>query len=516
MSTATSPPQAEHAKDLASLGYKQELRRELGPFASFASGFSFVSILTTVFQLFALGFALGGAAYFWTWPIVFIGQFCVALCFAELAARYPIAGAVYQWSRRVSTDPIGWMAGWLMMLGYIISVAALAIAMQAVLPVIWGGFQIIGTETAPTSPDGAKNAILLGSITIAICAVIASMGVTKLSLLTRIGVTIEIIGVVVVLVVLFANATRGPGVIFDTLGVQGEGSYIWPFFASMVMAAYVMYGFDSAAELSEETSDPRRTAPRAIVLCMLVSAIGGGLMILGALMAAPDLKSEELTLGGIPYILEAVLPTWLANFVLAMVAISIFSAVLAISASATRVVFSMARDGRLPFAKQLSYVSPKTQTPILAATVVSAFAIGVLLINLGQSGVFAAVASVSVVIVYLAYLFVTVPLLYQRIKAGRHFAEPVEGPGYFSLGKWGLPVNIIAVTFGLFLLINIGWPRAEIYDPGGVGWVLQYSALLFVAAALILGVIAYLVMRNQQAGTAVISSETTASSAPVA
>ncbi len=114
-SAATSPP-ADHSQDLASLGYKQELRRELGPFASFASGFSFVSILTTVFQLFALGFALGGAAYFWTWPIVFIGQFCVALCFAELAARYPIAGAVYQWSRRVSSDPIGWMAGWLMLI----------------------------------------------------------------------------------------------------------------------------------------------------------------------------------------------------------------------------------------------------------------------------------------------------------------------------------------------------------------------------------------------------------------
>ncbi len=78
---------------------------------------------------------------------------------------------------------------------------------------------------------------------------------------------------------------------------------------------------------------------------------------------------------------------------------------------------------------------------------------------------FAAVASVSVVIVYLAYLFVTVPLLYQRIRAGAHFAEPIDGPGYFSLGKWGLPVNLIAVLFGLTLLINIGWPRAEIYDP---------------------------------------------------
>jgi amino acid transporter len=47
-----------------------------------------------------------------------------------------------------------------------------------------------------------------------------------------------------------------------------------PFLASMLMAAYVVYGFDSAAELSEETNDPRRTAPRAITRCMLVSAVG--------------------------------------------------------------------------------------------------------------------------------------------------------------------------------------------------------------------------------------------------
>lgn len=517
MPTTSPPSSAEHhASELASLGYKQELRRELGPFASFASGFSFVSILTTVFQLFALGFVLGGPAFFWTWPIVFIGQFCVALCFAELSARYPIAGAVYQWSRRVSTDPIGWMAGWLMMIGYIISVAALAIAMQAVLPEIWSGFQIIGHDTSPTSPDGAKNAILLGVITIVICMGIASMGVTKLSLLTRIGVTCEIAGVVLVLGLLFAHATRGPGVIFETGGVEGDGRYVWPFLASMVMAAYVMYGFDSAAELSEETSDPRRTAPKAIILCMLVSAVGGGLMILAALMAAPDLGAEELGMSGIPYILEQVLPHGLATFVLVVVAISIFSAVLAISASATRVVFSMARDGRLPFSKQLSHVSPRSQTPIYAAGFVGVLACAVLLANLGQQGVFAAVASVSVVIVYTAYLFVTVPLLYQRIRAGRHFAEPVQGPGYFSLGKLGLPVNILAVAFGAFLTINVGWPRAAVYDPAGGHWLMQWSAPIFTGLALVLGVGAYQLMRRQQGDAAGLTIEPTGSSAPTA
>ena len=86
--------------DLEELGYKQELHRGLGPFASFASGFSFVSILTTVFQLFIIGFGFGGPAWFWTWPIVFVGQFCVALCFAELSARgRPQTNARYSLSR---------------------------------------------------------------------------------------------------------------------------------------------------------------------------------------------------------------------------------------------------------------------------------------------------------------------------------------------------------------------------------------------------------------------------------
>src|SRR6201999_2863882 len=91
-------------EDLAAFGYAQQLHRRLGSYASFAAGFSFVSILTTVFQLFAFGFSFGGPAFFWTWPLVFAGQLAVAFVFAELAARYPIAGCIYQWSRRVGTE----------------------------------------------------------------------------------------------------------------------------------------------------------------------------------------------------------------------------------------------------------------------------------------------------------------------------------------------------------------------------------------------------------------------------
>nr|WP_281376537.1 amino acid permease [Actinomycetospora corticicola] len=466
----------------------------MSPFASFASGFSFVSILTTVFQLFIIGFGFGGPAYVWTWPVVFVGQFCVCLVFAELAARYPVAGAIYQWSRRIASDPVGWMAGWLMQLGYVVSVAAIAIALQAVLPEVWDGFQIVGGDPSPTSSTGALNAIVLGTICIAVCVAVQLLGVTRVAIVTRIGVTLEIVGIVLVVVALFAHAQRGPEVVFDTAGVQGDGSYLWPFLASMLMAAYVMYGFDSAAELSEETDDPRRVTPRAIVRCMVISGVGGLLLIVAALMAAPDLASPDLASQGIAYVVTAQLGDVFGRIVLGIVAASILSAALAISTSATRVMWSMARDGRLPFSNALAKVSPRTRTPVLPSIVVGVLSIAVLLINLGQSSVFASVTSISVVIVYLAYLFVTVPRLYHRLRrTGRHDPEP----GTFSLGRWGIPVNVVAVVFGIFLLVNVGWPRAAVYDPDGSGgWFLQYSALIAVVVILALGLVAYRVVAS--------------------
>ncbi|MGZ6825770.1 MAG: amino acid permease, partial [Mycobacteriales bacterium] len=87
MTDTLTPVAASDADDLSSFGYSQQLHRSIGSSGSFAAGFSFVSILTTVFQLFAFGFSFGGPSFFWTWPVVFVGQIAVALCFSELAAR---------------------------------------------------------------------------------------------------------------------------------------------------------------------------------------------------------------------------------------------------------------------------------------------------------------------------------------------------------------------------------------------------------------------------------------------
>ena len=87
---------------LRSLGIKPELKRTLGFLSNFAIAFSFISVSTGSFGNFGVGIGLGGpAAIFLSWFLVIAGQLLVALSFAELASHFPVAGSIYQWSKRL-------------------------------------------------------------------------------------------------------------------------------------------------------------------------------------------------------------------------------------------------------------------------------------------------------------------------------------------------------------------------------------------------------------------------------
>jgi urea carboxylase system permease len=484
---------AEERQDLGGFGYQQELRRGVGAFASFAAGFSFVSILTTVFQLFGLGFSFGGAAFFWTWPAVFAGQLLVALCFAELAARYPISGAIFQWSSRLAGTDFGWFTGWLMVVGQILTVATAAIALQAVLPAISSGFQLVGgsgADSAPTSPTGAQNAVVLGLLLLLITTVINVIGVRLMAVLTSVGVVIELLGVAALVVALFFHAERSPSVVFTTDGATG-GAYLPLWLASALMAAYVMVGFDSAGELSEETHRPRHTTPRTIIRALVVSGLGGVLLLLGGLVAAPSLTDGTLATGGLAGVLTSRLGAVSGRMLLAAVAVAVFACTLAVQTSGSRMMFSMARERSLPFHGVLGKVSPRTGTPIASALVVGAGAAIALAVNWNQSAVFTALASLCIAMLYLAYLGVTVPLLVKRLRlrhtGGLESGVAEDGLPLFTLGTWGTPVNVVAVVYQVVMVVNLLWPRSEIYDLTGGTWWLKWSALLFIAATLAVG-----------------------------
>ncbi|UUU20809.1 amino acid permease [Streptomyces sp. DSM 40750] len=482
------PPHSPDDRSLTEFGYRQELHRSLNRYASFAAGFSFISVLTTVFQFFAFGYAFGGPVFFWTWPAVLIGQLLVAACFAELAARYPISGAIYQWSSRLANRTFGWFAGWIMVIGQIVVVAAAALALQMVMPAIWSGFQLVGGDPTPTSATGAANAAVLGVILLALTTVVNALDNRVLSVVNRVGVTAEIIGAILIVVLLLTHSERSPGITFHT--AEGSTDLLGALLVGSFMAAYVMIGFDSAGEMSEETHHPRRTAPRTILTALGAAGLLGGLLVLAGLLAAPSLTDGRLGVEGLSYVLTSSLGDGLGRFLLADVVVAITVATLAIQTSACRMLFSMARDGQLPFAGRLAKVNARTGMPTAPAVVVGLLAAALLLLNFASPEAFLAIGTTCIVMLYLAYAMVTGPLLVRRLKGTfRPDGTDETGKPLFSLGRWGIPVNALALVYGLFMTVNLAWPRAEVYDPAGGHWWFQWFTVLFLLVTVGLGVL---------------------------
>ncbi|MBA3263334.1 MAG: amino acid permease [Thermoleophilaceae bacterium] len=490
----------DHSDDLAEFGYKQELDRSIGKFASFAAGVSYISILTGTFQLFYFGFAFGGPAYWWTWPTVFLGQVMVALCFAELAANFPVAGSIYNWSKRMGSATIAWLGGWMMLTASIVTIAAVALAYQLTLPQIWSEFQVYGDGSGKY--DFAANAVILATVLIIFTTVINALGVKLMARINSTGVFIELIAAVLLIILLAANITRGPDVLFETQGT-GTGhdwGYFGAFLAASLASAYVMYGFDTASSLGEETKDPRRTAPLAIMRAVIASFILGGLILLFAILAVSDINSDQIGVAGLQFVILDVLGNTVGKIFLICVVIAVTVCCLAVHTATIRMMFAMARDNNLPAGEHLAKVDPKHKTPIIPAIITGFLAWLILVVNIRQPQIFTVITSIGIIMIYIAYLLVTVPMLRKRL-SGEWPPKDAKQRGYFTLGRWGLPINAIAVGWGIFMAINLLWPRKDVYNATEpFHWYLQYGAVLFIAVVFFDGLAYYWFVQRHKTG----------------
>ena len=173
---------------LQSLGIKPELRRTLGFLSNFAIAFSFISVSTGSYGNFSIGIGQAGPAFFWSWPIVIIGQLIVALVFAELASHFPVAGSIYQWSKRLSNRTLGWFTGWFYFWAQVVTVTAVAVIVAFVIDGIHGP---VGETPFLDSPDptGLTTMFTFISLTTLVATtLINAFGVRLLSILNNIGV----------------------------------------------------------------------------------------------------------------------------------------------------------------------------------------------------------------------------------------------------------------------------------------------------------------------------------------
>src|SRR5690242_658932 len=480
-------------------GYRESLARSIGSFGSFAAGVSYISILTGTFQLFYFGFGTAGPAYLWSWPMVLLGQLAVALCFMELAAKYPIAGSVYNWSKILGSRLVGWSSGWLMLTASIVTLSAVVLALQLNLPRLWSGFQIIGDGSG--TYDFATNAVILGTVLIFFTTVVNALGVRLMAMINSAGVFVELIAACLIAIFLAVNIKRGPAVFFSTNGYGAGKSwgFLGAFLVASLASGYVMYGFDTASSLGEETLEPRRTAPRAILRAILASFVIGGAILVFAVMAAPDLADPRIgsSSGGLQYIVEQVMWGPLGRIFLVCIVVAVTVCSLAVHTAAIRLTFAMARDHALPFGEKLARVHPKTQAPVVPAVVIGVIAALILVINLGQPKIFTVLTSIAIIMIYLAYLMVTGPMLKKRLQGQWPPADLKEG-NYFTMGKWGLAVNIFAVLWGVGMVVNLAWPRVAIYgDP----WYNTWGAFVYIGVILGAGLVWYGVKGRHHIGT---------------
>src|SRR5690242_6017380 len=475
-----SSEQRSDAEQLAEFGYKQELHRTLGSFSSFAAGFSYISILTGMFQTSGLGFLFAGPAFIWAWIFVLFGQMMVALQFAELAAHYPLAGSVYQWSKQVAGKGWAWHTGWIYLCAQIVTVPAVALAWQVILPQISPRFQIVGSSANSLnfySKDFAENAMILGIIMITLTTIINVAGISVLSRIYNVGVTAELIGATGLVILFLIHVNRSPSDVLTNTAGTGTGhswGYLGALLVGAIMPLYVMYGFDSAGSLAEETDEPRKKAPRAIIQALATAGTMGFLLILFGTMAVSDsLYPDGLGAGGLALITKDVLGDFWGDVFLWDCALAIFVCCLAIHAMSVRILFAMGRDNNLPGGSRLASVSGTRRVPVFPAVLVGGIAMVILAFNIYNQYAFEVIVALGIIFMYLAYLGVTIPLLQRRL-SGWPRGLPTADRGLFSLGGAAVLTNALAVIYGVSMAINLAWPRDEFY---GTKWYQQYGPI---------------------------------------
>ena len=438
--------QDHDAADLARFGYQQELKRSLGVFSSFAVAFSYISPSTGIFTLYFLALSIGGVM-FWTWPVVALGQFFIALNWAELSSHYPVAGSVFQWTKYLANRHYAWFTGWIYFFAGIITVAAVCATLPfALLPALNNMFGWSLNNTL-----GSTDQLVVALITLVVVTVLNIFGVRLVSIVNNTGVIFEILGMVVFAFVLaiFHNH-NGVGVITQSWGAKVTPS---TFLVAMFMSLFVIYGFDTASTLAEETKNPRREAPRAVLGSIIGAFIIGAIFLWGTLMAVTDKKAaiNPANFIGPQNVIEANLSKGFATVYLLVVSAAIFVCCMSIMTATIRLCFGMARDNQLPFSKGLAKVNPNLHTPIwscIAVALVSA-------IPFIQFTGATIIAVAATAMIYLSWFLGGLAVLRARLKGWPKTRAP------FRLGRWGIVVNVIGLLWGAAMLVNFLWPATS-------------------------------------------------------
>jgi amino acid transporter len=440
-----SPPTDPDDQLLRRFGYRQQFRRSLRPFESFGIGFSFISVTMALFVSFGFLLSVAGPRGIWIWPIAFAGQFLVCLVCAALAARIPLAGMSYQWGSRLANPSVGWWLGWMAFTTLTILTVAVdyAFVQLAFQPLFGITYTPLGAAVQTFVLFAVQATLIIGSTIIT----------TRLN---NVAVVFEVVGMVELSIVLFSAALLAGqgnwGNLWSTGTVPEAGWFSWlgPVMLATVLGSFTLLGFESAANLAEETHEPRRVVPKAMIRALLAAGVIGMVFLIAVAVATGDVAATTADPAPVAFILKDVLGAGIEKIFLFFICVSMFCCGLITMTTNARLVWAMARDRRLPGHQLLSRVPRATGGPTwatLLAAVVPAIPLVAVRSNTGALVDMFTAGTLMPAITYAGTV-----LLYAAV-AQRLRPEP----GYFHLGRWhGLVVTGALVWLAYELVILLG------------------------------------------------------------
>ena len=456
MSTASASPPTDEVRQF---GYQQHFRRSIHSFASFAIGFSFVSITTGIFTTYSFAINTAGPAGWWAWAFPAVGFFLVALLCAELAARIPISGLSYQWASRLTSPKLGWGFGWLTICWMIVGGVSVdyAFTTQAFEPLF--GFAPSATTSAwiTIAVLGAQALILVSSTGLA-ALINASTVATEV---------IAVFGLAIALILAVIFGDLGSTSNLTSTGEIPHSGYFalnGPFMLAMLLGCYTLTGFDSAANLSEETDDPTRVVPRAIWRSMLLSGTLGMAFLFALTLALPDVGQVTASAAPISFIVEQQLGVAVQKIFLVLVCASIFACGMVIMLTGSRVIFAMARDERLPGHKSFASVSSRFRTPIWATVAMLVVDVAIMAVFGGKTDTLNKLLGGGAILPGLVYAAIVA--LYVGVRR-----QIPKRDGRFNLGRWELPVLCLAIVWMVVDLVVLLFP-SQFWEPLEVVFIL--------------------------------------------
>jgi amino acid transporter len=475
---------------LHELGYAQELRRGMRTFSNFAVSFTIISILSGCLTLFYFAMNYGGPAVMTIgWLIVGFFVTLVALGMAEVASSYPTAGGLYYWAAKLAPESGGnpaawsWFVGWFNFVGQVAVTAGidfgLAFFINAFLNIVFG------VSTAPIVT------IVILAIVLFIHGLLNTFGIRLVKLLNDVSVWWHVVGVaaiVLVTVVLNQHSRTDLGTVFSTF-VNNSGSGgdnpEWPgiilfgiplyvILIGFLNAQYTLTGYDASAHMSEETHDAHTSAPRGIVFSVVISVIMGFILltamnigitpdkVFASLDGTPNAvagyqhaldSAGTLSNAGPPITIwiDAVGQTGGLIVLLLVIGAQFYCGMSSVTAN-SRMIYAFSRDGAVPFSKFWHRINPRTRTPTNSIWLAAVGAFILALPYLYSSVAYAAVTSIAVIGLYVAY----VAPVFLRVRAGDKFEE-----GPWTLGRWSRPIGLTATIWVFFIAILFMLPQAQ-------------------------------------------------------